>query len=208
MKLCEKLVELRRAHAMTQEELAERLDISRQAVSRWEMGSAMPDAANILQLAKLFGVTTDYLLFDDYQSDADLPPVRRAREDSTGVILIYLVTLEVMIVLIQILCTFILQNLPLAFLGFAIFVAPLGGFEAAYRRNPPTEATRKFRLRFYKISAWLGLFVPTFFLSFTAMRLYPHPHSAVVEIIVALVLYIAVTTLLCLAMDKANARHK
>lgn len=208
MKLCEKIVELRKSRAMTQEELAERLDVSRQAVSRWEMGTAMPDAANILQLSKLFGVTTDYLLNDDYQSDADLPPVRRAREDNTGTIMIYLVTLEAMIVLIQILCTFILQSLPLAFLGFTLFVAPLGGFEAAYRRNPPTEATRRFRLKFYKISAWLGLFVPVFFLSHTAMRLWPRPHSSLVEIIVALVLYVAAATLLNLAMDKANARHK
>ena len=44
----------------------EKLDVSRQAISRWESGAAMPDANNILQLSKLFDVTTDYLLNDDY----------------------------------------------------------------------------------------------------------------------------------------------
>ena len=49
MKLAEKLVTLRKSSGLSQEELAERLNVSRQAVSRWEMGSAMPDAGNLLQ---------------------------------------------------------------------------------------------------------------------------------------------------------------
>ena len=54
--------ELRQNHAMTQERLAELLNISPQAVSRWETGAAMPDISLIPPLANLFGVTTDYLL--------------------------------------------------------------------------------------------------------------------------------------------------
>lgn len=66
MKLADKIVGLRKSKGMSQEELAEKLNISRQAISRWEMGSAMPEAKNTLQITKLFGVTTDYLLNDDY----------------------------------------------------------------------------------------------------------------------------------------------
>ena len=58
---------------MSQEELAEQLGVSRQAVSRWEVGSALPDASNILQLSKLFGVSADYLLNDDYKGEAPAP---------------------------------------------------------------------------------------------------------------------------------------
>ena len=61
---------------MSQAELAEKLNVSRQAVSRWEVGSALPDASNVLQLSKLFEVTADYLLNDDYESDSDVPAVK------------------------------------------------------------------------------------------------------------------------------------
>lgn len=62
------------------EEFAEKLYVSRQAVSRWENGSALPDAQNILQISKLFHASTDYLLNDDYDSDGDIPAVRTAEE--------------------------------------------------------------------------------------------------------------------------------
>lgn len=73
MKLSEKILNLRKARNMSQEELAEQLGVSRQAVSRWEVGSALPDASNILQLCKLFGVSADYLLNDDYKGEAPAP---------------------------------------------------------------------------------------------------------------------------------------
>jgi len=76
MKLSEKIAALRKKHNLSQEELAEKLYVSRQAVSRWESGSAMPDAANLLQLSKLFHVTTDYLLYDDYEWEEDSPKTR------------------------------------------------------------------------------------------------------------------------------------
>lgn len=67
MKLSEKIFTLRKERGMSQEELAEKLNVSRQAVSRWEGGSALPDATNLLQLSKLFEVSADYLLNDDYE---------------------------------------------------------------------------------------------------------------------------------------------
>lgn len=67
MKLSEKILMLRKQKGMSQEELAEKLNVSRQAVSRWEGGSALPDATNVLQLSKLFEVSADYLLNDDYE---------------------------------------------------------------------------------------------------------------------------------------------
>ena len=62
MKLCEKLYELRRAAGLSQEELAERLNVSRQAVSKWESGASDPSTANLIALAKLFGTTPEELL--------------------------------------------------------------------------------------------------------------------------------------------------
>lgn len=76
MKLSDKIITLRKSAKMSQEELAEKLNVSRQAISRWENDSAKPDADHILQISKLFGVTADYLLNDDYESDNDLPKVK------------------------------------------------------------------------------------------------------------------------------------
>ena len=59
--LGEKIHQLRKAKGLSQEQLASQLTISRQAISKWELGEAMPDTDNILQLSKLFGVSTDYL---------------------------------------------------------------------------------------------------------------------------------------------------
>ena len=50
MKLSDKIIQLRKSNGWSQEDLAEKLNVSRQAVSRWEGATAQPDAANILQL--------------------------------------------------------------------------------------------------------------------------------------------------------------
>jgi len=77
MNISNKVLELRKANAMSQEELAEKLQVSRQAVSRWENGTALPDAGNIISICKLFDVSADYLLNDEYESEEDIPAVRR-----------------------------------------------------------------------------------------------------------------------------------
>ena len=65
MILAEKILKLRKESGMSQEELAEKLNVSRQSVSKWESAAAYPELNKILELANLFGVTTDYLLKDD-----------------------------------------------------------------------------------------------------------------------------------------------
>lgn len=76
MTIDEKITILRHNSGMSQDELAESLDVSRQSVSKWESGKALPDSAKILAMSELFGVTTDFLLkdsegFDTVQNDAD-----------------------------------------------------------------------------------------------------------------------------------------
>lgn len=82
MKLQDKIIECRKANGWSQEDLADKLNVSRQAISRWENGTALPDAQNILQISRLFRVTTDYLLNDDYESDNDIPAVKTATEET------------------------------------------------------------------------------------------------------------------------------
>lgn len=82
MDIAEKIIKLRKTNGWSQEDLAEKLYVSRQAISRWENGTALPDAENVLQISKLFNVTTDYLLNDDYESDSDIPAVQTATKET------------------------------------------------------------------------------------------------------------------------------
>ena len=195
----------RKKNQLTQDDIAKECSVTRQAVSKWENGTAMPDASNILQLSKLFGVTTDYLLNDDYQSDNDLPKVKEVQNDDFGQIMIYLVTFEVMVLLMQFMTTVILQNVFFGFLSFIPFVAAIGGFEYAYQKkaSSATEKTKNFRRKFYKISAWLGLYFPIRFFVSAAVSFYPRPYNTLVLEIIILVIYIAAATCVNLSVDKS-----
>ncbi len=78
MKLNEKIITCRRRAGLSQETLAELVGVSRQAVSKWECGDAVPEPGKILQLARTFGVTTDWLL-DDTLGDPEPEPTPRAQ---------------------------------------------------------------------------------------------------------------------------------
>ena len=73
----EKLQALRQKAGMSQDALAEKLNVSRQAVSRWERDETMPETDKVIALADLFGVTTDYLLRQ--QPEAKQEPPRQER---------------------------------------------------------------------------------------------------------------------------------
>lgn len=68
MILSEKIIQLRKQMGWSQEELAAQLGISRQSVSKWEVGAAIPDLDKILKMSQLFGVSTDYLLKDELEA--------------------------------------------------------------------------------------------------------------------------------------------
>lgn len=65
MKLSEKIVELRKANGMTQEELASKCNVSRQSISKWEADIALPETEKLLMLGDLFHVSMDVLLKDE-----------------------------------------------------------------------------------------------------------------------------------------------
>ena len=82
MKFCEKLYEVRKKAGMTQNDLAEKLNVSRQAVSRWEMGTAMPDVENLVAMSDLFEVSLDYLLKDTVSSQSHVDEMISQPEES------------------------------------------------------------------------------------------------------------------------------
>ena len=84
MTFSEKLIRLRKREGVSQEELAAYLEVSRQAVSRWEQGTALPDAGNLLKLRQRFGVSVDWLLEDakSWEAQADRPVAPAASEEA------------------------------------------------------------------------------------------------------------------------------
>ncbi len=77
MPLADKIIELRKKQGWSQIDLADRLDVSRQSVSKWEMAQAVPELDKILKMSELFAVTTDYLLKDEaptQDTGGALPP--------------------------------------------------------------------------------------------------------------------------------------
>lgn len=67
MIFADKLIDLRKKNGWSQEELAEKLEVSRQTISKWEGALSMPDLGRMLKIAQLFGVTTDYLIKDEQE---------------------------------------------------------------------------------------------------------------------------------------------
>lgn len=79
IEIANRLVELRRAQSLSQEDLAARLGVSRQAVSKWERAESSPDTDNLIALAQLYGVSLDALLLNggaaaSAQSEPEAPP--------------------------------------------------------------------------------------------------------------------------------------
>ena len=210
MKLSDKIIKLRKINGWSQEELGEKLNVSRQAISRWESNTAQPDATNILKISKLFGVTSDYLLNDDFESDNDLPKVKEIKSDGIQQIMIFMITLEVMTLIIQFMSTIILQSVLFGILSFIPFIAMIGGFEYAYQKKSTevNETTRGFRKKFYKISAWLGLYFPVRFTVTILAHFYPRPYSSIVLECVIFAIYLMVVMLITLQIEKKHLNEK
>lgn len=89
MILADKIIRLRKKAGWSQEELAEQLGVTRQSVSKWEGAQSVPDIEKILQMSRIFGVTTDYLLKNELENEreeveasvraeeAEITPLRR-----------------------------------------------------------------------------------------------------------------------------------
>ena len=67
MILADKIIALRKKAGWSQEELAQQLNVSRQSVSKWEGAQSVPDLEKVLQMSRIFGVTTDFLLKDEVE---------------------------------------------------------------------------------------------------------------------------------------------
>ena len=78
MIFADKLIQLRKKSGWSQEELAEQMHVTRQSVSKWEGAQAVPDLEKMLRLSALFGVSTDYLLKDEIETEEAAPELEQS----------------------------------------------------------------------------------------------------------------------------------
>lgn len=162
----EKLLKLRKEAGLSQEGLAEKLEVSRQAVSRWENEGILPDAPNLLALSRLFGVSIDYLLHDDYQSDGDLPAVRRTQDQLEGEkrrqsTAILLAGLQAVILLVAMGFHAAGEAPIFPALCAAAALGDIVYFEYWLRSNPAGETeVRRLRRQYYRLAVWFFAWFP------------------------------------------------
>lgn len=89
MTLGKKLKEIRKSFGLSQDELAEMMHVSRQAITKWENDNGLPDVSNLQELSKVFGLTVDYLLDDDKQLPALSMRLELNKEDYKNKISMY-----------------------------------------------------------------------------------------------------------------------
>lgn len=84
MTISEKIVLYRKKAGLSQEELAQKLSVSRQAVSKWETGESIPESTKLVQLSKLFGVSVDFLIDDEKETYSPPHSERKAFIDEAA----------------------------------------------------------------------------------------------------------------------------
>lgn len=130
MILADKIILLRKKNGLSQEELAEKMGVSRQSVSKWEGAQSIPELEKILQLSRLFGVTTDYLLKDEIEAEencsdsCDEISLRKVTLEEANVYLNERKRASFKIALATFLC--IISPLTLVILGAATEIPRLG----------------------------------------------------------------------------------
>lgn len=154
MTLADRIQQLRKQKGISQEELADRVGVSRQAVSKWESAQSVPDLDKILLLSDYFEVTTDYLL----KGIEPAPPVRDKRADGR-IFTIVASVLNLIGVLVACVVFYETQMagaivIGLVFLALGCMVFGIGMVESAPYSKP--RAKRDFWL----VNIWLLAFMP------------------------------------------------
>ena len=200
----EKIQFLRKQNGMSQEQLASQLTVSRQAISKWELDSSVPDTDNVVQLSKLFKVSADYLLNDDIECDTnhsatkiDTNGNKFGMQIKTAFILgIGIIAIGFIVCLVGL--DHYQRELVIA-IGFSIQIIGIIIFEVICKKSD-------MRRLFYCVSCWIISPLIVLFLSKILMSFYQGSYSHWIGLLVQTILYfsICVTITLVLMMRKKS----
>ena len=203
----EKLQQLRKGRGWSQERLAEEIPISRQAVSKWESGAAAPDTENVVRLSAIFGVSTDYLLHDDFTGDEDIPAVKRREEElqkarNRDTAMMVLMGIMAMGLFWQLVGALIYQSHLIVLLGMTAHIVIIIAFEALFRRYQGDPEAREQRLLFWQLTVWFVSLFPCAALTRILWTFWPGPHLHIWEVFSPLLLYLPLCLVVTLLLRK------
>ena len=203
----EKLQRLRKERGWSQERLAEEIPISRQAVSKWESGAAAPDTENVVRLSDIFGVSTDYLLHEDFTGDEDIPAVKRREEElqkarNRETAMMVLMGTLAMGQFWQLLGALIYQNPLIVLLGMTAHIVIIIAFEAMFRRYQGDPEAREQRLLFWQLAVWFVSLFPCAAITRIFWAFWPRPYPHIWGMLSPLLLYLPLCLTVTLLLRK------
>lgn len=163
MSLAERILALRKARNLSQEELAEQIGVSRQAVGKWESGQSLPDLDKVIALSEFFGVSCDYLLkggTPDTQAEAEPKPATGAElPPITCKVMLWIATFFNFSIFVLSVALWRQFQTPLctavAFLGLAAGTFFFLLVTHMLVSKVPDMDVRQCRLNFWRINIWL-----------------------------------------------------
>ena len=195
MLIGEKLRRLRIARQLSQEQLAEKLQVSRQAISKWELGESMPDTENLILLSKFYGVSIDYLLLNELNISSELE-TKRSRSSPIFIFgmggLIIGLTLSIVLW-----CTY--QSILMASIGLIIQI-----ISVTVVLIKQLELSSQLQRLFLMISAWMIFPFICFYIGSLMMNFYPVSRSAMLDFIVEFIFYLVVCTGITVTLKKVR----
>jgi transcriptional regulator with XRE-family HTH domain len=195
MTLSEKIQQLRKTNNLSQEQLAEKLAVSRQAISKWELGESIPDTDKVIQLSRIFQVSTDYLLHDDINSDRDISAVKTNSEflrKQYGVRTLFIVSTGMSIIglIMSVVAQRTWQTVFAVSIGIIVQIIGVVVFEAMSSRYVTGEdGNAMIRKCFYALNVWLIAPFPVIFMFDFVFSFYPRPRGYGVDLFCTVILY-------------------
>lgn len=204
----EKILMLRKEKGMSQEDLASKLGVSRQAISRWELEGVLPDASNVLELSKLFEVSTDYLLRDEIEGKNNVQAVNDTiaqsnkvdKEKNAMIGFIVIVSLHMLAFLIS-LYGFIEQIDFVLLAALPIHLVLIISFEMAfswYKKRGVEEVNPRLHVYYRMIAVWIVSYFPIWEVVTIFFQYYPRPYFKVIPELLSVLLYLIV----CVSITK------
>lgn len=173
MNLSDRIQNLRKTRGLSQEELAEALGVSRQAVSKWESGQSSPDLDKIVQLSEYFGVSTDHLLKGTELSDANGEALNTA-----FIINAVATAFDLLSIVLSAFTWYETQEAGALIAGFVFIIFGLMLHVIGSRWAKGRDGLA-LKLRFWKINIWLVLFLPLSLLYNLLALSWPAPYPLI-----------------------------
>lgn len=201
MNISDRIQSLRKAKGISQEELADKVGVSRQAVSKWESEQSIPDLEKVIIMSDYFGVTTDYILKGIEQSE------QTAQKVNAGIFVIVATMLNFIGLIISV-AIWYEKQVPMALVIGLVFMALGCMVFGVGTLNSSGSTKKKAKCYFGSINIWLLSFLPLSLIYNVLFTGSTAPYPLIVSPTIAFLVFWVIYIALCLGVDIAIVRAK